>query len=82
MVSPRGREGARHVLGGLGRRTLGDDSRPSGPAIGAGRRGVGVSLQLRRDGGCRSFLVRDIYWGSTLREESSDRLHTPDVKEG
>ncbi|GGT87514.1 hypothetical protein GCM10010244_10480 [Streptomyces coeruleorubidus] len=27
------------------------------------------------------YRVRHIYRGSALREESSDRLHTPDVKE-
>jgi hypothetical protein len=31
--------------------------------------------------GIPSYRVRNIYRGSAVREESSDRLHTPDVKE-
>jgi hypothetical protein len=37
-----------------------------------------VALEIVR---IPSYRVRNIYRGSALREEGSDRLYTPDVKE-
>jgi hypothetical protein len=39
---------------------------------------MAVALEIVR---IPSYRVRNIYRGSALREESSDRLHAPDVKE-